>query len=679
MNSSNIPFVFLLLIALLASPFSFSLPDSITQGSSLSVEKPRDILTSSNGIFSAGFYPLGGDNAFYFAIWFNKPSTAVWYANRDFPVNGKKSKLSLLKNGNLVLRDADGLIVWSTDTSSTAYVQLKLCDSGNLVLQETGGTTLWQSFNFPTDTLLPLQSLTRTTQLVSSRSQSNFSTGFYSLLFDHENLLRLLYDGPDVSSIYWFAPWLISWKAGRSTFYSRTNAVLDEIGKFISSDNLNFKAADYGTITQRRLTLDFDGNLRLYCLNEGKWVVSWQAISNPCTIHGSCGENSVCHHVKTLGRKCSCLPGFTMLNESDWSYGCKPTFITPKSNDKTEFFMMKNTEFYGYDHGYFENYTLEMCKKACFAGQHKCKGIQYAYIQEECIWKCYPKARFLNGHHSVDFTGDTYVKIPKSSLHLLFAKSAKLGCSGIVNVTLNRRYEKQKENTSVRYLLYFVCALGGVEAFVIILLWIFLRDNEPPPGFAVLDTTGFRRYTYRELKKATKNFSNEIGRGAGGIVYKGILPDNRVAAIKRLYESGQEEVSDLVAEISTIGNLNHMNLIEMWGYCAERNQKLLVYEYLEHGSIAANLISNSLDYVELANSVGETEQRRLVTWVKEKMSEGMIMESMIEEIIDPRLEGLYDASQMAIMVSVALQCVEEDRNERPTMSQVVEMLLRHSN
>ncbi|KAM7277843.1 hypothetical protein ACFE04_004977 [Oxalis oulophora] len=246
-------------------------------------------------------------------------------------IQSLKARFSLSKNLT------DGLIVWSTDTSSTAFVQLKLYDSGNLVLQETAETILWQSFDFPTHTLLPQQSLTRATQLVSSRSQSNFSTGFYKLLFDSDNLLRLLYDGPDVSSIYWFATWLVSWQAGRSTFYSRPNAVLDEIGQFISSDNLTFMAADYGTIIQRRLTLDFDGNLRLYSLNEeDKWVVSWQAISNPCTIHGSCGENSVCRHVNTLGRNCSCLPEFKMINESDWSYGCKQNFITPKSGDVQE-------------------------------------------------------------------------------------------------------------------------------------------------------------------------------------------------------------------------------------------------------------------------------------------------------------------------------------------------------
>ena len=50
--------------------------------------------------------------------------------------------------------------------------------------------------------------------------------------------------------------------------------------------------------------------------------------------------------------------------------------------------------------------------------------------------------------------------------------------------------------------------------------------------------------------------------------------------------------------------------------------------------------------------------------------------SLLEEIIDPMLEGKYDISEMKALVQVALQCVEEDKDVRPTMSQVVEMLLR---
>jgi len=161
-------------------------------------------------MFCAGFFQLG-QNAFSFAIWFNhppthSPTTVVWMANRDQPVNGKLSKLSLLNSGNIILVDAGQITTWSSNTESHELVKLHLRDDGNLVLDEPQGTILWQSFDFPTDTLVPGQPLTRHTQLVSSRSLTNHSSGFYKLLFDNNNILSLIYDGPDVSSIYWPLP-----------------------------------------------------------------------------------------------------------------------------------------------------------------------------------------------------------------------------------------------------------------------------------------------------------------------------------------------------------------------------------------------------------------------------------------------------------------------------------------
>ena len=227
-----------------------------------------------------------------------------------------------------------------------------------------------------------------------------------------------------------------------------------------------------------------------------------------------------------------------------------------------------------------------------------------------------------------------------------------------------------------------------------------------------------------------------------------------------------------------------MNLIEMWGYCFEGKHRLLVYEYMEHGSLAQNLTSNTLDWQkrfdiavgtakglaylheeclewvlhcdvkpqnilldvnyqpkvadfglsklqnrgEINNSRlsrirgtrgymapewvlnlpitskvdvysygivvlemvtgrrsasmaihgtdGIGERQSLVAWVKGKMNGATAVASWMKEILDPSMEGEYDMGEMEILVAVALQCVELDKDERPTMSQVVETLLR---
>ena len=110
----------------------------LSRGSSLNVENKNDILISPNGLFTAGFHRVG-ENAYGFAVWFSEQvattgsRTVVWMANRDEPINGKHSKLSLEEDGNLVLVDAGRRVIWSTNTKSTTpLVQLQLNNTGNM-------------------------------------------------------------------------------------------------------------------------------------------------------------------------------------------------------------------------------------------------------------------------------------------------------------------------------------------------------------------------------------------------------------------------------------------------------------------------------------------------------------------------------------------------------------------
>ncbi|KAF7140847.1 hypothetical protein RHSIM_Rhsim06G0055900 [Rhododendron simsii] len=391
---------------------------------------------------------------------------------------------------------------------------------------------VWESFDSPTDTLLPNQPMTRNSRLVSSRSHNNFSSGFYSLFFDDDNLLRLAFDDPEISSVYWPDP---DWDNGRSSYDSSRIAALNSSGYFRPSDGFEFQALDYGTGAWRRLKMGVDGNVRLYSLNEEKriWSVSWQAMSEPCKIHGVCGPNAMCNYDfsgENAGRRCSCLPGYKAKNLTDWSLGCEPEFNL--SCNATEFGCIKlpNVEFYGYDIKFYENYTYE-----------------------------------------------------------------------------------------------------------------------------------------------------------------------RVAAIKRLNETNHGE-AEFLAEVSTIRRVNHMNLIELWGYCLEGNHRLLVYKYMAHGSLAENLISGTLNWeksygvvvMEMvtgkspmtmggqgSGNTWEMEQGRLVKWVREKKNGTRENELWLEEIIDPVMKGKCDLRKMEILVQVALECLEEDKDARPTMKQVIERLLPH--
>ncbi|KAI8015844.1 putative receptor protein kinase ZmPK1 [Camellia lanceoleosa] len=152
--------------------------------------------------------------------------------------------------------------------NSMFSVEFLLNDIGNLIFLTSEGLILWESFQSPTDTLFLYQPLTRNTKLVSSRSQTNYSSGFYKLFFDDVNILRLLYVGPDLSSMYWPDPPLNSREAERSSYNSSRITVFNSSGHFKSIDGFRFTVADSGIGIQRRLTMDHDGNIRMYSLDE---------------------------------------------------------------------------------------------------------------------------------------------------------------------------------------------------------------------------------------------------------------------------------------------------------------------------------------------------------------------------------------------------------------------------
>ncbi|XP_042033187.1 putative receptor protein kinase ZmPK1 [Salvia splendens] len=596
----------ILLVTLLPPSSPSTTYTTLNQGSSLS--SPGDVLVSPSRIFTAGFHPVG-DNAYCLSIWFTRADTVVWMANRDHPVNGKATKLSLLHSGNLLLLDAGLLPAWTTNTSSSAAsVSLRLLDSGDLVLHtqdnnknNNSSHVIWRSFDSPTNTLLPGQPLTANTKLTSSASPTNHSSGPYKLYFDNDNVLRLLFSKSDLTAIFWPTPWKSSWESGRSTYNNSKTAVLDHNGRFSSSDNLTFKTSDFGAGPQRRMTLDADGVLRVYSWRR-KWEVTWQLPVPSCSVSGVCGANSLCTYSSTgLGRRCACLPRHRAKNSGDWSEGCVPEFDRILRCGSADVFLcISHTEFYGYDIGFMQNKTLEECESICLS-YCDCRGFQYKFEWSSGFYNCFPKTLLFNGYQSTGFDSPFYLRLPPASSNKTRPLQLQLQCNNSV-VKLERVYTRESKygllRLRLRSLAWCVGVLGAVEVVcVLVFLYKTHASGEKlrHQGFIQV-ATGFTRFTYEDLKKASRNFSEEIGRGGSGVVYKGMLADNRVAAIKRLNEAslgGGEEA--FLAEVSLIGRLNHVNLIQCWGYCAQGRHRLLVYEYMRNGSLAENLGSNKLD------------------------------------------------------------------------------------
>ncbi|KAJ6956434.1 serine/threonine-protein kinase PBL26 [Populus alba x Populus x berolinensis] len=100
-------------------------------------------------------------------------------------------------------------------------------------------------------------------------------------------------------------------------------------------------------------------------------------------------------------------------------------------------------------------------------------------------------------------------------------------------------------------------------------------------------------FTFRELAMATKNFRREclIGEGGFGRVYKGKLDKSgQVVAVKQLDRNGLQGNREFIVEVLMLSLLHHQNLVNLVGYCADGDQRLLVYEYMPKGSLEDHLL-----------------------------------------------------------------------------------------
>jgi serine/threonine protein kinase len=130
--------------------------------------------------------------------------------------------------------------------------------------------------------------------------------------------------------------------------------------------------------------------------------------------------------------------------------------------------------------------------------------------------------------------------------------------------------------------------LGLFSATVI---WRYKRKQFTAPTNNVQGGNGIVSFKYSVLQHATKNFSEKLGEGGFGAVFKGFLGGSTPIAVKKLGGDRQGE-KQFRAEVSSIGIIQHINLVKLIGFCSDSGRRLLVYEHMPNCSLDTHLFQN---------------------------------------------------------------------------------------
>ncbi|CAI8608245.1 unnamed protein product [Vicia faba] len=566
-------------------------------------------LLSPSGDFAFGFLPLNDTNLFLLSIWYAKISenTVVWYANGDSPAP-KGSKVELNANDGLVLTSPNGVGLWNTTEVLNSGVSRGVFnDTGNFVLQDGNFNNIWETFKHPNDNLLPSQVIDKGGKLSSRLKESNFSKGRFELLLqDDGNLVMHSINLP--SGYINKENYYESKTVGSDTSSAGTQLVFDRSGYLYvlgeENEKYNVSEQESGVSTidfYLRATLNFDGTFTLFkhpkssTESEG-WTIVWTMPDNICTYNvelgsGVCGYNSFCKLGNDKRPTCQCPNRYLLVDPDDPFGSCKPDFIqgcaedelSKNRNDLYVFDTLTQIDWPKADYVLQKPFTEEECKKSCM---DDCFCSVAIFRLGDSCWK--KKLPLSNGIYDAATLSDAkaFLKVRKDNTSYVFPPAPI-----IVNKTNNRGT-----------LVLVVSVLFGSSAILNVVLsvaicvgtTIVFQYKKKLRRFSQSDTgvsTNLRCFTYEELEEATNGFDKELGRGAFGIVYEGVINNNTSSetrvAVKKLNSFLLDQAhKEFRNEVNVIGVTHHKNLVRLLGFCESGRERLLVYEYMSNGTLA---------------------------------------------------------------------------------------------
>ncbi|XP_031120587.1 G-type lectin S-receptor-like serine/threonine-protein kinase At4g27290 [Ipomoea triloba] len=541
--------------------------------------KSGDTLVSKGGIFEMGFFSPTNSLNSYIGIWYRQDpkKTVVWVASRDHPLtNTSSAALKITLEGQLALV-ADNQSVWHAKSSRSVQNPVaELLNSGNFVVREADDESpenfLWQSFDYPTDHYLPGMKIGWNFQtghevfITSWKSQDDPASGQYTFHLDPTGYPQVVIKkGP--TKIYASGPW--------TNLSSIQSGGKDSILPYWLVRNKREVYMTYGlskAISSLRFVLTSNGLVKGFVWEDQtkEWDSFSTASLDNCDAYGVCGGNGFCN-VDGFPT-CGCLEKFVPNNnasENLSSLGChrrKPLscLVGPSSDG---FQIYSGIKLPDTNNSWFNEsvINLQECEQICL---RNCSCTAYSILSKRnggigcLIW-----FGDLIGIRSVSPNQQDmyiYIRLASSEVTTGPNHSSSMG--------------RKTKIIVLCLLLPVVIVLLGV-----LLSWYFCRNKKTEQRLE--EELELPMFDWSTMIRATNNFSNKIGQGGFGVVYKGVLDGGEEIAVKRLSKNSVQGLREFKNEVSCIAKLQHRNLVKLLGCCISGEEKMLIYEYMPNKSL----------------------------------------------------------------------------------------------
>ncbi|XP_023758517.1 receptor-like serine/threonine-protein kinase SD1-8 isoform X1 [Lactuca sativa] len=573
-------------------------------------------LVSNGEVFELGFFNTS--NYLYIGIWYKQiePRTIVWVANRDTPITSSSGSLTIVNNSNLVLVNQTGAVVWSSNQSTQVVnTVVQLLDNGNFVLRpendENPENYIWQSFDYPTDTLLPEMKLGWDRKsginrvLQSWKTNNDPTTGDYTFKMNIIGFPELL-TVKNETIIWRTGPWNGMRFSGVPAMkgVSMMQFELEE-----NSDEISYSFEMLDSSIYSRLVINSSGiNQRfVWAKTTNTWSVFWSFPDDLCDQFGECGSFGICD--ATTAPICNCTTGFRPKNQQAWDLrdGLDGCFRSSDLDCGSDGFLPMNNMKLPESSNVFVDQTMNLsecgaiCKKNCscaaYASMNITEGGSGCVIWVGDLMDMRQYADSENGGQ------DLYVRVAASDLVQSMGVGSSKNGSGngnhvgkIVGITASTCvvltfllilvYLKKKKTRNLKKSINRTGPQERTEEFLV-------NDGTIVPSRrdyyseTSMDELELPLFDFTTLAKATNNFSdkNKLGQGGFGCVYKGTLTEGEVVAVKRLSRICEQGIEELKNEVRLIAKLQHRNLVRVLGCCIEVEEKLLIYEYMDNKSL----------------------------------------------------------------------------------------------